>query len=529
MTAATRITEVNANDPVRMRVTAVRGEVPFTVGALRDVNFTLISDPAARMYRVSDGAQFTSVSSMASPATYEVYFTRAGNESVVASGSYVATATQLAFLGAAAINVKSTVKLVYGAGANGSILGSKSQNVPPGASGDPVVASPADGYVFVMWSDGVKTATRRDVDVTSDISVTAIFAAAGAHVVLYVAGEGGAISGNAIQEVASGGSGTPVLAAQNPGYVFVSWSDGSTSQSRTDANITSDVMFTANFAKIHSLRYSAGVHGTLIGSKEQDVIAGSNGTKVTALPDPGYRFESWSDGVTAADRTDVNVSADISVMAIFGENKYILSYKADARHGMILTSGGSFQEFTGRVDPGADGPQVVAVGNDGYTFHHWSDGVTTAMRQDPGVQNDIIVKAYFADENGNISVASNDRVIPNGKPGEVVVVAPVNQLTAEFTAGPNPAGKSSGGVAFFRQGVAIEGGTLAIYDITGNFVRKVSISDKAVGSQARRKVGSWDLTDGKGRRVPVGTYLVRGTVTKKDGRKENVSVIVGVR
>jgi hypothetical protein len=127
---------------------------------------------------------------------------------------------------------------------------------------------------------------------------------------------------------------------------------------------------------------------------------------------------------------------------------------------------------------------------------------------------------------GDVSILAQDRVIPNGKPGETAVVAPVNTVTAEFTAGPNPVNKSSGAVNFFRSGVGIADGTLAIYDITGNFVRKVSISDKVVGSQARRKVGSWDLTDGKGRRVSVGTYLVRGTVTRLDGRKEKVSLIL---
>jgi len=127
---------------------------------------------------------------------------------------------------------------------------------------------------------------------------------------------------------------------------------------------------------------------------------------------------------------------------------------------------------------------------------------------------------------GEVSILAHGRVIPNGKPGEVVVVAPVNQLTAEFTAGPNPVNKSSGAVNFFRSGVGIADGTLAIYDVTGNFVRKVNVSDKAVANSGRRKVGSWDLTDGKGRRVSVGTYLVRGTVTKKDGRKEKVSLIL---
>jgi hypothetical protein len=532
MTAATRLTEVNANDPVRMRVTALNGEAQFTTGALSNVNFTLIS-AAAGMCRVSDDAPFTSVSSMAVPTTtYEVYFTREGSEQVAASGAYVAGTQALAFLGAASIKVTSTLKLVYGAGANGSILGAVSQNVLPGSSGETVVAVPDPGYSFAMWSDGVKTATRRDANVTSGINVTAVFVAEGAHVLLYVAGEGGTIRGNAIQEVAPGGSGAPVEAAQNPGYVFVSWSDGLTSAVRTDANIKSDVIFTAQFAKIHYLRYSAGANGALLGSQEQAVPAGSSGTTVVALPNPGYRFDTWSDGVTAAERTDLNVTADISVTARFIEHKYILSYRANSGQGVLLISNSSVPEFTERVDPGSDGPRVMAIGDvdGGYTFHHWSDGVTTALRQDLNVQKDISVVAYFSDAEGNVSVLTPDRVVPAIKPDEeATVIPPVVIYAGEFTAGPNPVAKQSGIIKFFRQGRRVAACELRIYDATGNIINKVKINDNAVDKLSRRQVGKWDLTDSKGRPVPEGTYLVKGVLKTSDGKSEKVSVVFGVR
>jgi len=417
--------------------------------------------------------------------------------------------------------------LVYRAGANGSILGSASQTVQRDSSGETVVAVPAAGYSFVMWSDGLRTAARTDADVTSNIDVTAVFAPEGARVLLYVAGDGGAIVGSAMQIVAPGESGTPVEAAPSAGYVFVSWSDGSKNAARADANITSDAVYTAVFAKIHSLSYVAGANGTILGSREQSVIAGSSGTMVMAVANTGYRFESWSDGVTTAERTDVNVSEDISVTAIFDEWKYVLSYSANAEYGRILISGGTVQEFTERVDPGADGPQVMAVGNAGYTFHHWSDGVTTALRQDVDVQMDIIVTAYFADADGNISVASNDRVIPPKNNAEIAVVAPVSVLTGEFVVGPNPVGKSSGSVAFFWQGKQIKSGALTVYDASGNVVRKLAVKDNAaISNPAKRVVGSWDLKDAKGRQVSEGTYLVRG---KFGGKVERAAVVVGVR
>jgi hypothetical protein len=67
--------------------------------------------------------------------------------------------------------------LSYVAGANGSIVGSATQVVAVGASGTVVTATPAAGYHFVSWSDGILAATRTDTNVTADLTFTAAFAA----------------------------------------------------------------------------------------------------------------------------------------------------------------------------------------------------------------------------------------------------------------------------------------------------------------------------------------------------------------
>lgn len=67
----------------------------------------------------------------------------------------------------------------------------------------------------------------------------------------------------------------------------------------------------------HTLTYIAGEHGTLTGNTVQSVEAGSDATEVTAVPDEDYDFVSWSDGVTTASRTDLNIAGDINVTATF--------------------------------------------------------------------------------------------------------------------------------------------------------------------------------------------------------------------
>ena len=129
----------------------------------------------------------------------------------------------------------------------------------------------------------------------------------------------------------------------------------------------------------------------------------------------------------------------------------------------------------------------------------------------------------------NVSVASADREILPSNVGGTAAISPMAAPIAKLAAGPNPVAKQSGGVNFFRQGKIIESGTLYVYDATGSLVKKVAIKDKFAGSSGNRSVGAWDLRDSKGRPVPEGGYVVKGAVSTKDGKKEMVSLILGVK
>jgi flagellar hook assembly protein FlgD len=103
-------------------------------------------------------------------------------------------------------------------------------------------------------------------------------------------------------------------------------------------------------------------------------------------------------------------------------------------------------------------------------------------------------------------------------------------MASEFTAGPNPVAKSSEVVNFYRAGKRVDNVTLTIFDATGNVVNKIRINDdRPDDDQSRRIIGTWDLTDARGRLVSKGAYLVRGVITTSDGKRERVSLTVGVR
>jgi len=139
----------------------------------------------------------------------------------------------------------------------------------------------------------------------------------------------------------------------------------------------------------------------------------------------------------------------------------------------------------------------------------------------------------FGLTDGAVSVLNRDREIPkptvNPDKDDHSWPLGVTITINEFTAGPNPVARSAGTINFFWQGKGIENTTLSIYDPYGNRINKIKISDKSTGKSERRPIGSWDFTNSKGRLVSEGNYVVKGNIKTRDGKKENVSLILGVK
>ena len=80
----------------------------------------------------------------------------------------------VAVIASFAINVYT---LSYTAGDNGTLSGTLTQDVEHGSDGEEVEAIADDAYEFSNWSDGSTDNPRTDVNITTDISVTANFTA----------------------------------------------------------------------------------------------------------------------------------------------------------------------------------------------------------------------------------------------------------------------------------------------------------------------------------------------------------------
>ncbi len=226
----------------------------------------------------------------------------------------------------------------------------------------------------------------------------------------YVSNAGGTIRGEKEQYIKKGENATTVTAVPNDGFEFIGWSDGITEAERHDVNVTDNIIVTANFKQvdeIYKLNYEAGYGGKIEGEEYQEVAEGRNASTVKAVSiADSYVFVKWSDGVTTAERTDLNVTENINVTAEFS---WALPFTYVAsEHGRIEG------ETTQYIAMGTYGTTVTAIPDEGYRFYRWSDDLTTATRRDEHTEhiNKWKFTAYFLPDDTTPSVPDTPETPP---------------------------------------------------------------------------------------------------------------------
>ena len=170
-----------------------------------------------------------------------------------------------------------------------------------------ITAVPANEHRhFVRWSDG-NTDNPRTIVVESDITLTAEFAL-DEHIVTATA-EHGTVTGSGTY---THGTEVTLTAIADEHYHFVRWSDGNTDNPRTIV-VESDITLAAEFALDEHTVTATAEHGSVTGSGTY-----THGAEVTltAIPDIGYEFTQWSNGVTENPYT-FSISEDIVLEAQF--------------------------------------------------------------------------------------------------------------------------------------------------------------------------------------------------------------------
>lgn len=192
-------------------------------------------------------------------------------------------------------------------------------------------AGPTGGLIspdgqWVAYGSDASDAVRMDNNLASDVYV------AGRRVVVYpVATEGGSLTPGVPVTVVPGESlALTVTAFANYALQDITGCGGTLSgDSYGIPIVNADCTVTATFvATAHTLEYAAGANGSLTGETSQVVAIGGTGTAVTAVPNEGWHFAQWSDGVLANPRTDSNVVANVDVIAQFANDAPVLGLEA---------------------------------------------------------------------------------------------------------------------------------------------------------------------------------------------------------
>ena len=116
-----------------------------------------------------------------------------------------------------------------------------------------------------------------------------------------------------------------------------------------------------------------------------------DGTIVTAVPNYGYHFIQWSDGVTDNPRS-FELTQDTTFTAEFAKNIYQIALNANTVQGSI--TGLSQAEYL-------DSVSLTAEPNYGYHFTQWSDGVTDNPRTIELTQDTTFIAEFFYDRTGS--------------------------------------------------------------------------------------------------------------------------------
>jgi hypothetical protein len=236
---------------------------------------------------------------------------------------------------------------------DGAVL--DTQEVAYGTSATAPADPEREGYTFTGWDLPFD-------NVTDSLTVTAQYEVI-TYTVTFLDYDGTTILKE--EEVAYGGSATAPADPVREGFTFSGWDVAFD-------NITSDLNVIAQYTPLYTLTYIAGEGGSITGGDlVQQVEEGADGTTVTAVPDEGYAFVQWDDGVMEAARTDENVTADITVTAEFIAYVAVPSFNPDG--GLHLgesvdvtvscaTEGATIRYTTDGTEPTESSLEVVSGG-----------------------------------------------------------------------------------------------------------------------------------------------------------------------
>ena len=138
----------------------------------------------------------------------------------------------------------------------------------------------------------------------------------------------------------------------------------------------------------YTVTFVAGANGAINGTTTQTVPSGGSCTEVTAVPDGGYYFDSWTGTLgfasTVNPLTVTNVTYDMTITANFLQGStYTVNF--------IAGTGGTISGITPQTIPqGSNSTEVTAVPDSGYTFVEWQSDLGQTSTANPLTVTNVV-------------------------------------------------------------------------------------------------------------------------------------------
>ena len=303
-TTATATVIMNGNKSVTANFTAIAYTLTITAA-----NGTVAKSPSKATYAYGEtvtltatanaGYTFGSWTGDAAGTTATATVIMNGNKSVTAN--FTAFAYTLTITAANGTVAKSPSKATY---ANGEVV--------------TLTAAANPGYSFSSWTGSVTgTTTTATVTMNGNKSVTANFTAIA--YTLTTTATNGTVTKSPSKATYTYGEVVTLTAVANAGYGFGSWT-GSITGTTTTATVTmnGNKVVTANFAALAYTLTTTATNGTVTKSPNKTTYAYGEVITLTAAPNAGYGFGSWTGSVTGTTTTaTVTMNSNKAVAANF--------------------------------------------------------------------------------------------------------------------------------------------------------------------------------------------------------------------
>ncbi|MBB3054888.1 InlB B-repeat-containing protein [Mucilaginibacter gotjawali] len=261
-----------------------------------------------------------------------------------------------------------------------------------------VGATPNAGYAFVNWTNNgniVSTSPNYQFILAANTTLVANFSAVQASQFALVLSStpvtGGTTSGSGSYNA---GTSVTATAVANTGYTFVNWTKNGLIVSTSPAYtfpLSANTTLVANFIINTFTVNVTAVNGTVLKSPNQLIYNYGTVVHLTATPNTGYKFASWSgDATGAANPLNIVVKSNLNITA---------NFKVVVNPPLLVTIFGSFGGTAGMtnqgintvINNGAIGSTAVASAITG--FH---DGLTADVYTETPLNVGLVKGGIYA-------------------------------------------------------------------------------------------------------------------------------------